>query len=237
MSLATCRSRIGNGIASPRMSGNPRPSQRANTYSSAAWTSRAELEPACEPLRHLAHRRERLAGPRAGVGDRVLDQRGADLRRRGPPRCGPVERQHLRGVGRVDEEERGSVRDVVVVHLRCLVPVRRAPGGVEERDVVGVRELLCRRSGELAETGPRARRCATRARAAARCRGRSRARGRRPPRQRGSAARRTAAPLRPFRDPPPPRRDPMPIARERTLRGVERDVPCLHAVDMACASV
>jgi len=27
------------GIASPAMSGTPRPSQRANTYSSAAWTS------------------------------------------------------------------------------------------------------------------------------------------------------------------------------------------------------
>ena len=43
------------------------------------------------------------------------------------------------------------MRDVVAVQLRRLVPVRRAPGGVEERDVVGVRELLGGCSGELAE--------------------------------------------------------------------------------------
>ena len=77
--------------------------------------------------------------------------RGADLRGAAGPDVRPVERKHLRGVGRVDEEERGSVRDVVVVHLDRLVPVRRAPGGVEERDVVGVGELLRRCSGELAE--------------------------------------------------------------------------------------
>ena len=41
-SLATCRRRIGNGIASPRTSGNPRPSQRAKTYSSAVLDARAE---------------------------------------------------------------------------------------------------------------------------------------------------------------------------------------------------
>ena len=70
--------------------------------------------------------------------------------------------------------------------LRRLVPVRRAAGGVQERDVVGVGELLRRRARRARRGGPRARRCAARARAAARCRGRSRARGRRPPRQRGS---------------------------------------------------
>ena len=37
MSRATWSRRIGSGIASPRMSGKPRPSQRAKTYSSAAW--------------------------------------------------------------------------------------------------------------------------------------------------------------------------------------------------------
>ena len=41
--------------------------------------------------------------------------------------------------------------DVVAEQLRRLVPVRRAAGGVEERDVVGIRELLLRGSGELAE--------------------------------------------------------------------------------------
>ena len=111
----------------------------------------AELEPAGEPLRDLAHRRERLAGPRAGVGDRVLDQRRADLGRLAGPDVRPVEREHLGRVRRVDEEERGSMRDVVVVHLDRLVPVRRAAGGVEQRDVVGVGELLGRCAGELAE--------------------------------------------------------------------------------------
>ena len=43
------------------------------------------------------------------------------------------------------------MRDVVAEQLRGLVPVRRAPGGVEERDVVRVRELLRRCTGELAE--------------------------------------------------------------------------------------
>ncbi len=41
--------------------------------------------------------------------------------------------------------------DVVAEQLRRLVPVRRAPRGVEERDVVRVRELLLRCPGELAE--------------------------------------------------------------------------------------
>ena len=152
MSLATCRRRIGNGIASPRgVRESPSVPAREDVLE-RRLDARAEVEPPGEPLRHLAHRRERVAGPRAGVGDGVLDQRGADLRGAAGPDVGPVEREHLRGVGRVDEEERGPVRDVVAVELRRLVPVRRAPGGVEERDVVRVRELLRRRSGELAET-------------------------------------------------------------------------------------
>ena len=151
MSLATCRRRIGSGIASPRASGNPRPSQRAKTYSSAAWM----LEPrSSHPANRCATSHivaNDVTSPRAGVGDGVLDHRGADLRGAAGPDVGPVERQDLRGVGRVDQEERGSVRDVVAEQLRRLVPVRRAPGGVEERDVVRVRELLRRCSGELAE--------------------------------------------------------------------------------------
>ena len=67
------------------------------------------------------------------------------------PDVGLVEGKDLRGVGGVDEVERGSVRDVVAVQLRRLVPVGRAPGGVEERNVVGVRELLSRCPGKLAE--------------------------------------------------------------------------------------
>ena len=150
----------------------------------------AEAEPPGEPLRHLAHRRERFAGPR-----RRRWRSRPRSSRRGPPGGRPsptlalVEREDLRRVGRVDEVERGPVRDVVAEQLRRLVPVRRAAGRVEERDVVGVGELLRRTPRRARRGGRRARRCAARARAAARCRGRSRARGRRRPRRRGSAAR------------------------------------------------
>ena len=112
----------------------------------------AEVEPPGESLRDLAHRRERGTGPRAGVRDGVLDQRLSDLRAATGADVGAIERQDLGGVGRVDEEERGPMRDVVAVQLRRLVAVRRASGGVEERDVVRVGELLRRHTGELAET-------------------------------------------------------------------------------------
>jgi hypothetical protein len=118
------------------------------------------------------------------------------------------------------------VRDVVAEHLRRLVPVRRASGGMEEGDVVRPRAPapMLRRARR---DGQRARRCATRARAAARCRGLLRARGLRPPRQRGSAARVKAALLRLLRDPPPPRREPTPDctgkrSREHRLWQAER---------------
>ena len=114
--------------------------------------ARTELEPPGEPLRHLAHRCERLTRPRCGVGDGVLDERVADLRLAANAYVRTVERKHLSGVDRVDEEERRSVRNVVAEQLRRLVPVRRAPGRVEKRDVVRVEELLRGRSGELAQT-------------------------------------------------------------------------------------
>ena len=41
--------------------------------------------------------------------------------------------------------------DVLTEELRGFVPVRRASGGVQEREVVGVAELLRGRSGALAE--------------------------------------------------------------------------------------
>ena len=66
----------------------------------------------------------------------------ADLRGAAGTDVGLVERENLGRLGRVDEVEGGSVRDVVAVQLRRLVPVRRAPGGVEERDVVSLAELL-----------------------------------------------------------------------------------------------
>ena len=112
---------------------------------------RAEVEPAGEPLRDFAHRRKRVTSPRAGVGDRILDERGADLRSAARADVSLVERKHLRRVGRVDEIERRPVLDVVAVEQRRFVPVRGASRSVEERDVVRVRELSRRGSGELAE--------------------------------------------------------------------------------------
>jgi hypothetical protein len=64
---------------------------------------------------------------------------------------GAIEGEHLLGVGRVEQEEGGPVHDVLAEQLRRLVAVRGAARGVEERDVVGVCELLGRRSRELAE--------------------------------------------------------------------------------------
>ena len=110
-----------------------------------------QLEPACEPLRNLAHRRERLAGSRR-IGERRLDQPLANLRRASRTHVGAVEGEHLRRVGRIDQEEGCPVLDVLAEEERRLVPVRGAAGGVEERDVVRVGDFRRRRSRELAET-------------------------------------------------------------------------------------
>ncbi len=112
--------------------------------------SRAEREPAREPLRHLAHRGERLPRPRR-VRERRLDHPLAHLGGPPGPQMGAIEREHLLRVGRVDQEEGGPVHDVLAEQLRRLVAVRRAAGGMKERDVVGVGELLRRRARELAE--------------------------------------------------------------------------------------
>ena len=114
--------------------------------------TRPEVEPTREPLRDLAHRRERLTSPRGGVCDRVFEEGGADLQDLADADVGPVEREHLRRVGRVDEEERCPMRDVVAVELRRLVAVRGASRSVEQRDVVRVDELLRGRAGELSQT-------------------------------------------------------------------------------------
>ena len=152
MSRATWRRRIGSGIASPaRLGIRVRPSARRRTRALPGCSEPSSSHPAnrCATSHIVAND---VTGPRAGVGDRVLDDRRAHLGWPAGPDVGLVERQHLGRVGRVDEEERGSVLDVVAEHLRRLVPVRRAPRSVEQRDVVRVCELLRRRSGELAET-------------------------------------------------------------------------------------
>ena len=110
MSRPTCKRRIGNGIASPRDVREP-PSVPAREHElQRSLDARAEVEPPRETLRDLAHRRKRIAGARAGVGDRVLDECGADLRWAACPDVRPVERKHLRRAGRIDEVEGGTVR-------------------------------------------------------------------------------------------------------------------------------
>ena len=153
MSRATCRRRIGNGIASPRdvREARVRPSARRRTRAPPGCSSRGRASPANRcATSHIVANASRALGPALAIASSIILARTSGGRP--DPDVGPVEREHLRRVGRVDEVEGGSVRDVVAVQLRRLVPVRRAPGGVEERDVVGVRELLRRRSGELAET-------------------------------------------------------------------------------------
>ena len=145
MSRATCKRRIGKGIASPRASGNPSVSSaRRRTQALPGCSGRGRATPRTAARPRTSSQTHRGLG--AGVGDRVVDERGADLRGAACSDVSPVERQHLRRVGRVDEVERGSVRDVVAVEQRRLVPVRRAPGSVEESDVVRVGKLPCRSS-------------------------------------------------------------------------------------------
>ena len=60
-----------------------------------------------------------------------------------------IERDHLIHVGGIDEEEGGPVLDILAEELRGLVPVRRASGAMQERDVIGVANLIRGRSGEV----------------------------------------------------------------------------------------
>ena len=130
--------------------GQPRPSQRAKTNSSDVCDARAETEPPGEPLRHLAHRRKRISRPHR-VGERRFDDLLAHLRRAAGRDVRAVERDDLIHVGRVDEEEGGPMLDVLAEELRRLVPVRRAAGAVEERDVVGVANLVRGCAGEFGQ--------------------------------------------------------------------------------------
>ena len=63
-----------------------------------------------------------------------------------------VEGDHLAHVGRIDEEERSAMLDVLAEHLRRLMPVRGAAGGVQERHVIAVADLLRRAAGTIGET-------------------------------------------------------------------------------------
>ena len=94
-SLATCSRRIDIGICSPLTAGRPRPSQRANTYSSAVLDARAQAQPGGELLGDLAHRFQRFPCPRAGVGDHRFEHLRPNLRRPAEPDEGAVELEHL----------------------------------------------------------------------------------------------------------------------------------------------
>ena len=150
-SLATCSRRIDIGICSPATGGRPSPSQRAKTYPSASWMLGRSPSQAGEALRDLAHRFQRFARPRAGFGDRLLEHLRANLRRPSEPDEGAIELEHLVRLGGVDQVEGGAVRDVVAEQLPRLVSVRGAAGRVQQRDVVGIGELVSRGARELAE--------------------------------------------------------------------------------------
>ena len=140
-SLATCRRRIDNGISSPRAFGNPRPSQRAKTYSSApSMPGRGRATPRTAARPHTSPRtnhepvgrRWRSRPPGSPDAPRAVC----------PPRRTRVEPKHLRRIRRVDEEEGSAVRDVVAVELCSFVPVGGTARGVKQRDVVRVGELF-----------------------------------------------------------------------------------------------
>ena len=197
---------------------------------------RAEVEPTRRTAAPPRTSSRTPHGP-AGLRWRSLPRRA----RREPPAVGPPRWWP----GRTRAPPRGwscrSGRRRLGTRCRRRTPALPRARWTCTRRRGAARRSRCRRAlgstlRRARRAAPRARRCAMRARAADRCPDRSRATGPRPPRQRGSSARRTATGLRLLRG-PPPRRDPTPFARERTLRGVERDVACLHAVDMACASL
>lgn len=119
--------------------------------SERCFGTRAETHPACKALRDLAVHGERLAGDGNAVGDDVLDQRRAFPFGQTTSDMRPEEPDDLLQVARIDQRERRSRHDVVAVELCRLVPVRGASRRVQERDVVGVRQLLRRGGGELAE--------------------------------------------------------------------------------------
>ena len=192
MSRATCSSRAGSGIASPRApAGKPVAVPALEDEPSASCVPEpkpSQLANRCATSQCSA---KRLPGERQAAS--ASAPRPSP---RGPPAAGRRRRSRggmpatSAGLPRVDERERRPRHDVVAVQLRRLVRVRGAAGGVQQRDVVGVARAPAPTRPRARRAGRRASRCAARARAAARCRGRSRARGRRPPRRLGPGARR-----------------------------------------------
>ena len=134
-----------------RHSGEAVPVPALEHVSERCLGSLAEAEPGGEALCHLAVHCERLASHVEPVQDRLLDHHGAFLVVSMETDARLEELDDLAHVARVDERERCPRRDVVAVQLGGLVAVRRAAGGVEERGVVGVDELLLRRACELTE--------------------------------------------------------------------------------------
>jgi hypothetical protein len=81
------------------------------------------------------------------VGDHAL----TDLGRSSGAHHVHQERAELVEVPSVDEGELGPRLDVITEQLRLLGSVRGAPDRVQQRDVVGVAQLLRREAPELAE--------------------------------------------------------------------------------------
>ncbi len=152
MSLATCSRSIGRRDLVAASIREPAPVPAREDKLECGLDVGPEVEPPGKPLGDLAHRREGVASPRAGVRDRILDELLTHLGRAARSDIGPIKREHLRGIRRVDQEEGGPVCNVVAVELSSFVPVRRASRSVEQSDVVRGGEILGRRSGKLAET-------------------------------------------------------------------------------------
>ena len=104
----------------------------------------AEAEPPGEPLRDLAVQGERRAHDLESVLERVGDHSLTNLRRSSLSDHIHEERAKLVEVASIHECELGARLDVVPEELRLLGRVRRATDRVEQRDVVGVDELLRR---------------------------------------------------------------------------------------------
>ena len=129
-------------LARRRRETRARPSARTRTRAQPRCPGSRPSQPANRCATSQSSRMPR--GPSARVRERLLDHRGADLGRPPDPDVGPVERERPPPArsGRRGRTRPGG--DVVAEELRRLVPVRGAAGGVQERDVVGVRELLAR---------------------------------------------------------------------------------------------
>ncbi len=112
-----------------------------------------ELRPS-QPANRCATSQPDATVRRAGesVGQGVLDHRIPLRRGATTADVGLKVRHDLLEITRIDERELGPRQDVVSVREGGFVTVRGAPRGMQERDVVGICQLVHGGPGELAET-------------------------------------------------------------------------------------